>query len=371
MKTSRLGQTVNTKLRHPYADRPSTAFWKSAVTEASIVDFDPIVNVPFKISKNDRVATAGSCFAQHISKALIAEGIRFLQTETAEPEVAKKLPIYSARYGNVYTARQLRQLFQRAYGIFNPKHSAWLREDGRYVDLFRPNEFAEGFTTPQEVAIASRAHLAAVRAAFETCDVFIYTLGLTEVWVCDEDGAAVPLPPGVIAAPLDEAVTFTPKNLSVQEMTDDLIAFIDDMHAVNPGVRIILTVSPVPIVATFNDRHVIVSNTYTKSALRVVAQNVSEGRHDVLYFPSYEVISAHPKAQFFEDNLRAVNPAGVSAVITLFKRRLLLEAPDHQSISDDKTESSEQATSAPSADRATLSSEFKEIFCDEDMLNRK
>lgn len=365
------GQTMNSKLRHPYGDRPSTAFWKSAVAEASIVDFDPIVNVPFTISKNDRVATAGSCFAQHISKALIAEGIRFLQTEAAEPEAAKKLPVYSARYGNVYTSRQLRQLFQRAYGIFTPKHSAWLREDGRYVDLFRPNEFEAGFATPQEVAIASRAHLAAVRRVFETCDVFVYTLGLTEVWICDEDGAAVPLPPGVIAAPVDEALTFTPKNLSVQEMTDDLIAFIDDMRVVNPGVRFILTVSPVPIVATFNDRHVIVSNTYTKSALRVVAQTVSDGRHDVLYFPSYEVISAHPKTQFFEGNLRAVKPEGVSAVIALFKRRLLLEAGDHELISEVKTESPDRATSVPSADKTTLSSEFKEIFCDEEMLNRK
>jgi hypothetical protein len=359
---------VTSKLHHPYWSRPLTAFWKSAVAEAASVDFDPIVNVPFTISKTDKIATAGSCFAQHISKALIGEGIGFLQYEKADSESAGKLPVYSARYGNIYTTRQLKQLFQRAYGIFTPKHAAWRREDGRYVDPFRPNEFEAGFEDPRQVSIETKAHLAAVRQVFENCDVFIYTLGLTEVWICDADGAALPLPPGVIAAPEDETATFTPTNLSVSEMTEELSSFIDDMRLVNPNVRFILTVSPVPMVATFNDRHVILSNTYSKSALRVVAQNVSERQPGVLYFPSYEMIASHPKINFFEENLRSVKPEGVSAVISLFKKKLFEDTSSSDLVDCDKTEVPSKTIAAPRADRPTSSSEFKGIMCDEEML---
>ena len=68
----------------------------------------------------DRIATAGSCFAQHISRSLSGAGFRYLVTEPA-PEgmdaaaaAAANYGTYSARYGNIYTARQLKQLLERA-----------------------------------------------------------------------------------------------------------------------------------------------------------------------------------------------------------------------------------------------------------------
>lgn len=286
---------LQSRLDHPYGNFPATAFWQSAIRETPVADFDPLLDIPFKIRRTDRVASAGSCFAQHLSRALIAEGIRFVQEESADDGPAKPRAAYSARYGNIYTTRQLRQLFRRAYGLFTPKHKAWKREDGHFVDPFRPTEFAAGFVCEDDVAKASIEHLAAVRRAFESCDVFVFTLGLTEVWIADQDGAAFPLPPGVMAAPTDPAMTVSPHNLSVEAMSEDLLAFIDDMRRVNPGLRFLLTVSPVPIIATFTGRHVLVSNTYTKAALRVVAHIASERRPDVLYFPSYEMIAAHPK----------------------------------------------------------------------------
>jgi hypothetical protein len=39
---------------------------------------------------------------------------------------------------------------------------------------------------------------------------------------------------------------------------------------VNPKAKIIVTVSPVPLIATYVDRHVLVSNCYSKAALRSV-----------------------------------------------------------------------------------------------------
>ena len=203
---------------HPYQALPPTSFWKTSITKMDLSDFDPVTSVPFRIAATDRVATAGSCFAQHISRALVAEGIRFLQTEIADAAENSGLPIYSARYGNIYTCRQLLQLFQRAYGLFAPCHTAWRRPDDRWVDPFRPNEFPRGFATVEEVEAATVLHLAAVRELFESCDVLVFTLGLTEVWLSDDDGAAVPLPPGVVASPPDNTRTFSPINLRDHEL---------------------------------------------------------------------------------------------------------------------------------------------------------
>ena len=298
------------------------------------------------------------------------EGIHFLQVEKAEDADAAKLPIYSARYGNIYTCRQLLQLFQRAYGLFQPHASAWLRSDGRYIDAFRPNEFPGGFATIDDVETELKSHMAAVREVFESCDVFVFTLGLTEVWLSDVDGSAVPLPPNVIGSPIDARSSFSPTNLSVQALSDDLITFIDDMRLINPKVRFLITVSPVPIIATFEDRHVIVSNSYTKAVLRVVANAAVCERHDVLYFPSYEMIVTHPKARYFDENYRAVRPEGVAAVMKVFRERILLneDAP----ASDTLVKTLVVALQEPAPTTATsLESEFKGVICDEEMLAQK
>ena len=107
---------------------------------------------------------------------------------------------YSARYGNIYTARQLRQLFERAYALRVDRDQSWVRPDGRFVFPTRPKEFPEGLASVEDLQTQRDRHHAAVREAFETCSVFIFTLGLTEAWICDQDGMAAPVSPGAANA---------------------------------------------------------------------------------------------------------------------------------------------------------------------------
>ena len=55
----------------------------------------------------------------------------------------------------------------------------------------------------------------------------------------------------------------------------------------------ILTVSPVPLVATAAGKHVLVATTYSKSVLRVACEEVCQKAADVMYFPSYEIITGN------------------------------------------------------------------------------
>ena len=115
---------------------------------------DPLSGGFLTLGRDDKVATAGSCFAQHIARNLVAADFHFLRTEaaagfstasaadfsaaSAADFSAASAADFSAAFGNIYTARQLHQLMLRAYALMRPVDSAWRRPDGRWVDPFRP-----------------------------------------------------------------------------------------------------------------------------------------------------------------------------------------------------------------------------------------
>jgi GSCFA family len=314
---------------NPYSDLPDYAFWRRAVSSARPADVDPVISVPFTISPMDAVATAGSCFAQYIGKTLSEQGFNYLVTEKAplsRDAVDENYGVFPARYANVYNTRQLLQLFDRAYGRFAPADNVWRRPDGAFVDPFRPQIQSAGFPSAEAMEADRTAHLAAVRNMFERCNVFIFTLGLTEAWLSEADAAAVPIAPGVAGSSVS-AMPYRFCNLSVPEMAHDLVTFVDRLRSVNPDVPVILTVSPVPLIATYEQRHVLVSTIYSKSALRVVAEMATQERPRVAYFPAYEIITGHhARYGYFEDDLRNVTPEGVARVMTIFARHFLCDS---------------------------------------------
>jgi hypothetical protein len=109
------------------------------------------------------------------------------------------------------------------------------------------------------------------------------------------------------------------------EVTADLEQLIASMNVDNPELKIILTVSPVPLVATYTNNNVLVASSYSKSVLRGAAGEV-EMRHDhVAYFPSYEIIShAGSYGQYLESDLREVAERGVQHVMTHFLATYLM-----------------------------------------------
>ena len=194
----------------------------------------------------------------------------------------------------------------------------------------------EGFSSPAEAAAERALHLAAVRKMFTECDVFVFTLGLTEAWRSLKDGSVVPVAPGVIGGSFDPA-KYEFRNFTVDEVREDLEAFLSALRAINPGVKVLLTVSPVPLIATYENRHVLVSTTYSKAVLRVVAEQVMQGRDWVDYFPSYEIITgSYAGGLYYENDHREVNHLGVAHAMRCFlnnyvdkgDRRATVAAPD-------------------------------------------
>lgn len=349
---------------HPYSNLKNAQYWRRSMEKTSIADVDPVVTSRFKIKKTCKVATAGSCFAQHISRTLSANGFNYYIPENgshlpAEDAIRKNFGVFSARYANIYTSSQLLQLFEEAFGIFTPIESFWKRSDGKYVDPYRPQIEPDGFNSVPDLSQARHEHLGHVRKMFEELDIFVFTLGLTETWRTRADRAVFPIAPGV-AGGIYDANKYEFVNLETADVIEDLEKFINHLAAVNPNAKIIFTVSPVPLVATYEERHVLTSTTYSKSALRSAADAIVRRYSHCDYFPSYEIITgSYSRAQFYEDDLRSVTEAGVAKVMGLFMKHY----------ADSNSNNASELTETRSGELYKQFVAQSSIICEEELLD--
>lgn len=305
---------------HPYKDMPARNFWPRGFAHGApegLLRLDrPLV------SAGEKIVTAGSCFASNIIHHLEQSGFSYLRTERRPPQLSAAeaenfgYDKFSANYGHIYTPLQMLQLLRRSRGTFKPAEDRWLSE-GAVRDPFRPG-LKYYATSDHEFDLITKQHLDACLRAFMLADVFIFTLGLTEAWVSKYDGAVFPACPGTIAGELDP-LKHEFKNFTASEVFSDLVQFIDELRSINPEVRVILTVSPVPLVAIATDRHVLSASTYSKSVLRVAAEQVCSARTAVTYFPAYEIVTG-PQAptEFYQEERRNVSPAAIDLVMKTF-----------------------------------------------------
>ena len=314
---------------HPYAGLPARHFWKRFVSETAWRDLPFHDRPKFRIARGERIATAGSCFAQHISRHLAKVGIGTYRPEALHPligdfggdgsdrRLADSYGLFSCRYGNVYTTRQCLELFEQAFGL-RPMIEDFAEQDGRVYDLLRPTVPAMGFASLAEARADRAYHLGCVRRMFEQADVFVFTLGLTESWFHAEQGHTYPVCPGTARGHYDPALHRFRK-LSCAEVIADLEALIAHLARVNPGLRLLLTVSPVPLVATNGPNNVLVASSHAKAVLRAACGEVEARHAHVQYFPSYEIIShAASFGQYLHSDLREVTERGVGHVMACF-----------------------------------------------------
>lgn len=355
-------------MKHPYKSLPEKSFWRKSVANKDVSAVEPVCDFGLTITKDCKVATAGSCFAQHIARHMSNSGFNYLVSEPGNPLLSDTIRkeqnygLFSARYGNIYTARQLLQLFRRAFGLLEPVESYWEHEDGSFRDPFRPTTQVGGYPTVDELLEDRKLHLSKVREMFSEVDVFVFTLGLTECWRRKDDGVVFPICPGV------EGGTFDPEvyefyNQSVFDIISDLKEFIGLLRLKNPSVKVLFTVSPVPLMATAEQgQHVLTATTYSKSVLRVAADEVVRQSNDVFYFPSYEIITGNfNRGSYYGDDLRSVVEDGVNHVMRVF----------FNNVTD--RDSAKLAKKTPTVSKELPEQTTKSIIdveCDEELLDR-
>ncbi|MBQ1090469.1 MULTISPECIES: GSCFA domain-containing protein [Streptomyces] len=310
-------------MSHPYARLPARSFWRTAVAEPGPADITDLWTPKFAIGTNAPVVTAGSCFAAHIGRALLSEGMHWYDAELPPPgltpaeQAARGYRRFSFRTGNIYTAAALRQWVGWALGEEKPPEEVW-QDNGAFYDPYRPSVEPDGFASREDLLAAREVTLAAIRTALARANVLVFTLGLTEAWHDTATDTVLPTCPGTVRGTFDPS-RHVLRQHTVARVVDDLTAVLALARGVNPRLRTVLTVSPVPLTATATGRHALVATTHSKSVLRAAAGQLADASHDVDYFPSYEIVAGFPyRAAFFAPNLRTVTPEGVAFVMRHF-----------------------------------------------------
>jgi hypothetical protein len=117
---------------------------------------------------------------------------------------------------------------------------------------------------------------------------FVFTFGLAEVWQDRETGAVFwrGIPQEIFNADRHEFRLTT-----VEENEQNIVRIVELIRSVNADAPIVLTLSPVPLLATFRGRSCITADAVSKSALRMAIDAVeARALPGVYYWPSFEVV---------------------------------------------------------------------------------
>lgn len=292
----------------PYQDGLNERFWSKGV-RAPLEEGQRIAihNLSDIIDKGTLVSSAGSCFAQNIGKNLLERNYSFLQTKFCTN------PFQSFGLGNIYTTRQLYQWLEFCNNnrIWS-EHTFFEDPEGQFLDYLIPkNDPVSSLKaineTRKDVALEFVSTLKA-------SDVFIFTCGLTEC--CETmNNEVLAIAPGTLFGSYDPNIhQFI--NFNYPEILDDLKKIEKEITHINPEIKFIYTVSPVPLTATSGQEHVLVANNFSKSTIRAAVGDHVRSSRNTFYFPSYELITHNTLGDWrFETNLRNVSAEGVNFVL--------------------------------------------------------
>jgi len=265
------------------------------------------------LSRQTPVASIGSCFAREIKDYLQESGFDYIVTAdgpNARPG--------SAAWDRVYNTFCLRQEVARALGEFAPQERLWQLGDGSFLAPYRKDV---QWDSRREAEEGLEEHRRSAREAFLAARVLVMTVGLTEVWYSKDDGSVFfQVPPADVYDPEKHGFRVS----SYQENLDNLEEMLRLLTAANPDCTLIVTVSPVPLRATFQDENGFVANARSKSTLVAATREFVDRHPGVRYFPSYELVTQVIPEPFAADN-RHVKRTTVQQIMAVFEANFMSE----------------------------------------------
>jgi hypothetical protein len=185
----------------------------------------------------------------------------------------------------------MRQIFEYTFESFTPETRWWISPKTKQVQ--DPYRRIILYGSVEEAQKDFQSHIKCSRKAIMKARVLILTLGLTEIWEDKSDQSVICLPSGPYfneGGGLDEYVFRVSR---YQENLDNLEKIYQILKKHNKECKLVITVSPVHLWATFRkDMDVISANCNSKSTLRAAADEFTSRHDDVYYFPSYEIATS-------------------------------------------------------------------------------
>lgn len=275
----------------------------------------PTASPSFRIGEDDTIFAIGSCFARNVEKALQSAGKRVLSREFELGEIGDSLGD-TANFFNKYSIHsvlnELRWALDRE--TFPGKDILYDLGKERYSD---PQLGIPKLEFPFEKILEFRHAYLDAMAQVATADVIILTLGYVETWYDTQLDLYLNIAPPVQLVKSDPD-RFQFRVLSYQ----DVLSALEDFYALlvkhrSKPLKMLVTVSPVPLLATFRDMDVLVANTYSKSVQRAALDEFLLNKEGVDYFPSYEFVTlSNPTVAWSRGDYRHVSPDVVARIMS-------------------------------------------------------
>lgn len=255
------------------------------------------INKPDRLyDRGDRFALWGSCFSTRLRDYLTGA----LYDVTDSP------------YGIMYNPLSMAQGMKRLLSDEALREDELVLRDGRWHSMMHHGAFSH---SSKVVALQQmRAAFERSRAALQETNLLILTLGTA--WVYERQGEVVnnchKLP----------AEDFIRRRLSVDEIVSVWGRLIPALTEQTPGIRILLTVSPIP-----HYRDGAHENRLSKAILLLAAERLTELFPDrVSYFPSYEIMQDELRDyRFYDRDMAHPSDQAAEYIIERFRECYLRE----------------------------------------------
>ncbi|MBC5773783.1 GSCFA domain-containing protein [Pontibacter sp. KCTC 32443] len=222
------------------------------------------VHIPstgINLQLHDKVVTIGSCFAEVIGTKLREY----------------KADVVINPFGTIFNPISVGRLLQAvAGGPFNLEQNLVLR-DGIWYSY----DLHSSLSSPDknELLQLIEARIEQTREHLSQAKLLIITLGTAVSYKLADTGNIVANCHKLAAKQFSRTL------LTIEEITESIEVSYHALKKLNPELQLILTVSPV--------RHVketLLTNSVSKSILRVATHYLTEQHQDILYFPAYEIM---------------------------------------------------------------------------------
>jgi hypothetical protein len=230
------------------------------------------------IEPSTRVIALGSCFARYF--------VLWLADHDFNQRIPKSPYNALIRNGSGFeSAAVIAQQFRWAFDKFDSQNALW-------------------FDPERKLFEATEERRLLVRDSLLNTDVLIVTLGLSEVWYNNTTNE-----------PLWRAIPrkyYDPqKHVFRVESFANTVKALEDIDAIRdkylPNLKIIFTISPVRLKATFRPISALTANSVSKAILRGALDEFLRNKVEKLnkiyyYFPSFEIVMDVFKEPFWDDN---------------------------------------------------------------------
>ena len=275
----------------------------------------PTVHPTFQIGPDDTIFAIGSCFARNVEKALEAAGKRVLSREFDLGEIGGSLED-GANFFNKYSIHsvynEIRWALER--DTFPGADIIYELGENRYVD---PQLGMARLDFPLDTILAFRHRYLDAMKAVTQADVIILTLGYVETWFDTKLGLYLNV------VPPNQIIKAEPERFEFRVLSyGDILEALENLHDLlvkhrTKPLKMLVTVSPVPLLATFRDMDVLVANAYSKAVQRAALDEFLLDKTGVDYFPSYEFVTlSNPSVAWSRGDYRHVSQDIINRIMS-------------------------------------------------------